>query len=337
MRQRTSCAVAMLAFPDAQVLDVAGPLEVFSLANRWLARHRARPPFYALETVAEKAGRLRTTGAVTLVADRALGPPRRNLDTLLVAGGEGVFRALSRAPLLRWLRATAVHCRRVGSVCSGAFLLAEAGLLDGRRVATHWSRCDELQRRYPALTVDRDALYVRDGARVTSAGITAGIDLALALVEEDLDRAVALGVARELVVFLYRSGNQSQFSSQLSAQHTEREPLRDVQSFIADRPEADLAVPRLARRAALSARQFARVFKADVGVTPAKYVESVRLAAARAMLENTTRPVRQVAARCGFGTAESLRRRFVDRLGVSPSLYRQRFAHPPDLKRKVKT
>jgi transcriptional regulator GlxA family with amidase domain len=318
--------VAMVAFPGAQALDVVGPLEVFALANDWLADQRQRAPFYRLETLAERAGPLRTSGPSRLVADRALGRPRRDIDTLLVAGGDGVMAAVQRPSLVRWVAATAAHCRRVGSVCSGAFLLAQAGLLDGRRVATHWSRCEELQRRYPSLSVDRDALYVRDGRCVTSAGITAGIDLALALVEEDLDRVVALGVARQLVVFLYRSGSQSQFSHQLSAQLAEREPLRDVQAYIADRPGADLDVPALARRAALSPRQFARVFKAELGVTPARYVESVRLEAARAMLERTSRPVEQVAARCGFGTPESLRRRFVARLGVSPSVYRGRFA-----------
>ena len=210
-------------------------------------------------------------------------------------------------------------------MCSGAFLLAEAGLLDGCRAATHWAMADRLQQHYPAVRVDRDALYVRDGSRVTSAGITAGIDLALSLVEEDLGREVALGVARQLVVFRYRSGHQSQFSSHLAAQFTEQEPLRVAQLWAIDNPAADLSVPLLAKRAGMSPRNFARVFTARTGTTPARYVEDVRLDAAREMLTTGRDGVDEVAVRSGFGTRETMRRRFVARLGVSPSIYRERF------------
>jgi len=323
---RRTRTVAVLVYPGVQVLDVVGPLEVFSVANRWLAQHRGKPALYRLETLAERAGPVRTSGPAILMAARALGRARRDIDTLLVAGGEGVYEAMRRPRLLDWVRTNAAHCRRFGSVCSGAFLLAEAGLLAGKRAATHWSRCAELARCYPAVRVERDALYVRDGRCVTSAGITAGIDLALALLEEDLDREVALGVARELVVFLYRSGGQSQFSQQLASQAAEREPLRALQSYIAEHPGAPLDVVTLAKQTALSPRQFARIFKAELGVTPAKYVENTRLEVARGLLERTTHSVEEVASRAGFGTAESMRRRFLARLGVSPRVYRDRFA-----------
>lgn len=318
--------VAMLAFPGAQALDVVGPLEVFSLANRWLARHRQRPPVYRLLTLGERAGPLATSGSTRLVVDEAIGRPRQDLDTLLVAGGEGVVAALERPRLLRWLAATAPHCRRFGSVCSGAFLLGQAGLLEGRRAATHWSSCADLKARFPSVTVDPDALYVLDGRCVTSAGITAGVDLALALVEQDLDRDVALGVARELVVFLFRSGGQAQFSFQLRAQLAEREPLRALQTYLAERPDAPGDVPALAKRAAMSPRHFARVFKKELGTTPGRYVQHVRLEAARGLLERTSATLDEVATKSGFGTAESLRRHFVAELGVSPGVYRARFS-----------
>jgi len=326
LSRSTPRTVAVLAFPRSQVLDVAGPLEVFSLANWWVTHELRRPAPYRLLTLAERAGIFPTTGPSRLVADAGIGRPRRDLDTLLVAGGDGVHEAMKRPRLVGWLARTAPHCRRFGSVCSGAFLLAAAGLLDGRRAATHWSRCAELQAKFPAVKVDGEALYVRDGACATSAGITAGIDLALALVEEDLNREAALAVARQLVVFLYRTGGQAQFSAQLKAQAASREPLRALQTFVAEKPDEALDVGALAKRAALSPRHFARVFKRELGTTPARYVENVRLEAARAKLEETRCSLDEIAASCGFGSAESLRRTFIRKLGVSPGLYRTRFS-----------
>jgi transcriptional regulator GlxA family with amidase domain len=211
------------------------------------------------------------------------------------------------------------------SVCTGAFLLAEAGLLDGRRVTTHWAYCSALAAKYPAIRVEEDPIFVRDGNIATSAGVTAGIDLALALVEDDLGRDAALDIARHLVVFLRRPGNQAQFSAQLAGQLANREPLRDVQRWIADHPAADLSVETLASQASLSPRQFARAFAAEVGMPPGRYVDRVRLETARRRLEDTADGVEQTARSCGYGTPEAMRRAFLRTLGVSPDEYRRRF------------
>jgi transcriptional regulator GlxA family with amidase domain len=325
MRWSANRTVAVLAFPRAQLLDVTGPLEVFGATQRWLARHRPEARGYNVEILAERSGPVMTSSLIEVVAHRSY-RAARGLDTLLVAGGEAVEAQLMNRPLLRWLAAVRPRVRRMGSVCTGAFLLAESGLLRGRRAVTHWGACDELARRYPDVRVEPDALYVRDEDIVTSAGVTAGMDLALALVEEDHGREVALAVARGLVLFLYRPGGQSQFSPQLAAQLAERAPIREVQSWIVAHPEGDLSVPALARRAGFSPRQFARVFRAEVGLTPARYVENARLDLARRRLETSADSVAQIAAGCGLGSSESLRRRFLGRLRVTPSAYRARFA-----------
>jgi len=250
---------------------------------------------------------------------------KEGIDTLLVAGGRGTAAALRDRPLIAWLRSMAPRVRRVGSVCSGSFLLAEAGLLDGRRATTHWGWCDTLAKQYPAVTVAPDPIFVRDGNVYTSAGVTAGMDLALALVEEDHGRALALEVARQLVMFLRRPGGQSQFSAQLAVQSADREPLRELQAWITEHPDADLSVPTLARRVAMSPRNFARVFTREVGMTPARFVESVRVEAARRRLEESAHGVDSVATACGFGTAESMRRAFLRIVRVPPAAYRHRF------------
>jgi transcriptional regulator GlxA family with amidase domain len=219
-------------------------------------------------------------------------------------------------------------------VCTGVFLLAEAGLLDGRKATTHWAYCAALAARYPRIVVDPDPIFVRDGNIATSAGVTAGIDLALALVEEDLGREAALDVARQLVVFLRRPGNQAQFSAQLAGQLASREPLRDVQQWIADHPAADLSVQALASQASLSPRQFARAFAAEVGVPPGRYVDRVRLETARRRLEDTADGIEQTARSCGYGTQEAMRRAFVRALGVSPGEYRRRFRPEPAARRE---
>jgi len=210
-------------------------------------------------------------------------------------------------------------------VCSGAFLLAEAGLLDGRRATTHWSVCDLLARLYPTVDVDPEPIFVRDGDLYTSAGVTAGMDLALALVEDDLGREVALAVARRLVLFLRRPGNQAQFSAQLSAQLAQRDDVREVQRWIAEHPESDLSVGSLAARAQTSERSFARWFAHEVGVTPGRYVEQVRVEAARRLLEETDGSVALIARSCGFGSAETMRRSFLRALRIGPTEYRRRF------------
>ena len=318
--------VWLLAFPDAQLLDVAGPWEVFAIANRV---GNPPAPRYALSLVAPSAGAVATSGGLSLVAHRSLAEARGPVDTLLVAGGVGT-RPRQRDPrLVAWIRRTALRARRVASVCSGAFLLAEAGLLDGRRATTHWATCEALQRRFPAVRVERDPIFVRDGRVYTSAGITAGMDLALQLVEEDFGRDLALAVARWLVMFLRRPGGQSQFSVQLSAQLAERDRLRELQAWIAEHPEGDCTVEALARRSGMSARNFARVFRREVGVTPAVYVEAQRVEAARRLLEGSVRSVTEVAEACGFGRVETMHRAFRRALGVAPGQYRHHFRAVP--------
>ncbi len=311
----------MVLFDQVQSLDVTGPLEVFTGANTWRAS-RGEAPAYDIRTASLGGHAVRTSSGlrITPAADLREAP---RPDLLIVPGGEGSRRA--DPELVSWLRAHARRAERLVSVCTGAFLLAEAGLLAGRRVTTHWAYCGMLAARYPEVTVEPEPIFVRDGNVATSAGVTAGIDLALSLAEDDLGREAALDIARHLVVFLRRPGNQAQFSAQLAGQLASREPLRDVQRWIAEHPAADLSVETLARAASLSPRQFARAFAAEVGTPPGRYVDQVRLEAARRHLEDTADGVEQTARSCGYGTPEAMRRAFVRALGVSPGEYRRRF------------
>jgi transcriptional regulator GlxA family with amidase domain len=312
--------IVVLAFDGTQSLDVVGPVEVFDVATR----HGIVPP-YEVEVVAPTAAPVVTTSGITLTPGRALGEGRAPVDTFVVAGGQGVEALVEDPDLVAAVRRTAGRARRVASVCTGAFVLAEAGLLDGRRVTTHWASCRRLTRRYPELTVDPDPIFVRDGDVYTSAGVTAGIDLCLALVEEDHGRDLALAVARQLVVFLKRPGGQAQFSSHLSTQLAERDVLAEVQGWIADHLDDDLSVARLAERASMSPRHFARVFRAETGVTPARFVEHARIEQARRRLEESGAGIEEIAHGCGFGTPETMRRAFLRSLWVGPAEYRQRF------------
>jgi transcriptional regulator GlxA family with amidase domain len=312
--------VVIVGYPDVQALDVTGPLEVFSGANRWGA-----DPAYVTTVASAEGGVMPSSSGLTIVADRALTEIDHPIDTLVVAGGLGTGDAVADQALLGWLRATGPRCRRVASVCSGAFVLAAAGLLDGRRATTHWSVCDLLTRRYPTVEVDPDRIYVRDGRVWTSAGVTAGMDLALAMVEDDHGGALALDVARHLVLFAQRSGGQSQFSAHLAVNRTEREPLREVLAHIAEHPEADLSVPALARRATMSPRTFARTFRAEVGTTPAAFVQASRVEAARRLLESTGQSTAEIARACGFGTVETMHRAFRRTVHTTPGQYRRHF------------
>ncbi|WP_445147690.1 GlxA family transcriptional regulator [Baekduia sp. Peel2402] len=324
--------VVVLALPKPQSLDIVGPVEVFDAAARIVAARRGgdAPLPYQVTVVAPGVGAdavVRTSSGLRLLADPL---PRGAVDTIVVAGGEGARRVADDDPAIAWLRRTAPRARRVTSVCTGAFALGRAGLLDGCRVTTHWAWRAALARECPGATVDpEDPIYVRDGAVWTSAGVTAGMDLALALVEEDHGADVALEVARWLVVFLKRPGGQAQFSAGLAAQTavaaTAREPLRALHTWMNDNLGADLSVGALAARACLSERQFARAWRAETGVTPAAFVEALRVERARALLEDGV-AVEVVARECGFGSAEVLRRVFHRRLGVAPSAYRERFA-----------
>ncbi|SDC91558.1 GlxA family transcriptional regulator [Streptomyces prasinopilosus] len=314
----TQRSVLVVVFDDVQSLDVTGPVEVFTGAGR----HSGDP--YGIRTASLDGAPVRTSSGLTLVPDCAL-PDAGTPHTLLVPDGHGTRRP---APgLIDWLRKHARYAERVVSVCSGALLLAGAGLLDGRRATTHWSLCGHLAEKYPDVEVDPDPIFVRDGNIATSAGVTAGIDLALALVEEDHGRDTALTVARHLVVFLRRPGNQAQFSAQLAAQTARCEPLRELQQWITEHPDADLSVERLAERAGFSPRHFARAFRSETGTTPGRYVGRVRLEQARRLLEDTADGVERISRACGYGTPEAMRRAFVKALGTAPAEYRRRF-HP---------
>ncbi|MEU3569009.1 GlxA family transcriptional regulator [Kitasatospora sp. NPDC036755] len=319
MRARS---VVIVLFEGVQSLDVTGPLEVFAGAGK----ASGQPGAYRVTTASPGGGPVRSHSGLRLLPDADLaevGP----VHTLLVPGGEGA--KLADPALVARIRELAGRAERVVSVCTGAFLLAEAGLLAGRRATTHWAYGEELARRYPDVEVDPVPIHVRDGRIATSAGVTAGIDLALALVEEDLGRETALLIARHLVVFLRRPGNQAQFSTQLAAQVAARQPLREVQQWIAEHPEADLSVEALADRSALSPRHFARAFASEVGVTPGRYVDGVRLEAARRRLEDTDDGVEEIARSCGYGTPEAMRRAFVRALAAPPAEYRRRFRPEP--------
>ncbi|KUN84273.1 GlxA family transcriptional regulator [Streptomyces griseoruber] len=314
-------SILVILFDGVQPLDVAGPVDVFSAAARFTGS--ASTPPYVVRTASLGGGTVRSAGGLRLVPDLDLADVE-DPDLLLVPGGPGAGDVDNR--LVAWLRERAPRVGRVVSVCTGAYLLAEAGLLDGRRATTHWDSCDYLASRFPRIQVDPVPIFVRDGSISTSAGVTAGVDLAIALVEEDYGRAVAHEIARLLVVYLRRPGNQAQFSVQLSAQTARSDPLREVQYWAAANLAADLSVPAMAQRAGLSPRQFARVFAEQVGMPPGRYVDLIRLEAAQRMLTDTRDGVVRIARHCGYGTPEAMRLAFVRELDVSPTEYRRAFA-----------
>jgi transcriptional regulator GlxA family with amidase domain len=313
--------IAIAVPPNAQSLDVFGPLDVFVEATR----QSGGTASYEVRLIAIGKEAAVRTGGVSLVADHTIYDSGAAYDTLLVAGSPDFSQADSHADFQRWLRQRARDVPRYGSVCTGAFFLGAAGLLDGRNVTTHWQHAAELATRFPAAKVELDQIYVKDGPLYTSAGVTAGIDLALRLVEDDHGRELALTVARRLVVFLKRPGGQSQFSSHLAAQIAEETRVQGVQHFILDNLAADLSIAALAKRAAMSARNLTRVFQGETGVTPTDYVEAARLDAARRLLEDSDLPLQRVASRCGFHTADTMRRAFLRRIGTGPHDYRSRF------------
>lgn len=318
--------ILIVAVPPVRTLDVFGPLEVFGDANR----SRPDAPPYEISIVSGGTDRdVPTHLGTTLRTDRTYSEYRDPVDTLLVAGFDGVSTVRYAPKFLSWLRERCGTCRRFGSVCTGALVLAEAGLLDGRRATTHWNWCEELARDYPRVTVDPTPIYVQDGNCYTSAGVTAGIDLALALVEEDLGRSVALQAAQMMVVFLRRPGGQSQFSATLRAQISAKSPLNDLLAWLPDNIRRNLSVKRLAQRAGMSSRNFARLFQQEVGRTPARYIEDLRLETARRQIESAPMSFKEVALSCGFASAEILRRAFERRLGVTPREYRASFGRAP--------
>ena len=321
---RETRRIVLVAVPPVRTLDVYGPVEVFGDANRL---HGGRPA-YQIDVVSAGEEHLVTSHTdLPLLANQTYTELRGSVDTLLVAGGVGTRQRQLAPGFLPWLREQSQTARRFGSVCTGAFILAEAGLLNGRRATTHWNWCRELAQDYPQVRVEPDPIYVRDANCYTSAGVTAGIDLAL--VEEDLGSSLALEIAQMLVVFLRRPGGQSQFSATLAAQKSENRALSNLLAWLPDHLRGDLSVRSLARRTAMSPRHFARVFLQEVGATPARHVEDLRLETARRQLERSTATMEAIADSVGFGSAEVLRRVFHRRFGVTPGQYHTSFGSVP--------
>jgi transcriptional regulator GlxA family with amidase domain len=317
-------SVVIVTFDGMQPLDAIGPHEVFAGATAVLAGRKKAVAGYDL-TLVSKLGTPITTESGLQIVTASLPDVRLKIDTLLVPGGEGSQIARFDEHLVGWIRSAARASRRVATVCSGAFIGAEAGLLDGRTVTTHWASAQKLSDEYPLLNVDPDPIYIRDGNVWTSAGVTAGIDLALAMVEADHGSDVAQTVARWMVMFLHRPGGQTQFAAPVWVPRATRSAVRSAQDHIDTHPAEDHRLDLLARRAAMSSRHFSRLFTDQVGETPARYVERVRVEAARTELEATTVSLDVIATNCGLGTAESLRRAFQRRVGVAPDAYRRRF------------
>jgi transcriptional regulator GlxA family with amidase domain len=313
----------MLAYEQAQSLDVIGPLEVFARASRWLRDHRSLvEPAYDVALVTIEGGPLLMSNGLSIMTARAAGV--RSADTLLVTGGIGCHRAAEDQALINWLKDMAPRVRRLGSVCTGSIVLAAAGLLRGHKATTHWAYLDKLQSREPSCNVDRGAIFVRSGNVITSAGVTAGMDMALALVEDDHDRSVAVHVAQELVMYLRRPGDQAQFSRHLAIELKDT-PFAALELWVTENLGADLSVRSLAAQAGMSERHFIRRFTAEIGCPPATWVRNLRIEAARRQLEQGAATFKDVARRCGFGDEQSMRRAFQAHLGVTPSDYAARF------------
>ncbi|SEC09375.1 transcriptional regulator, AraC family with amidase-like domain [Streptomyces sp. 2231.1] len=310
--------VTVLVFPGVRLLDVTGPIEVFASANEFGGRYRMR-------MVSPNGADVVTAAGTGLGVDLAAADVDYVSDVVVVPGGPEWPSLIKDDALLDAVRALDARSRRTASICTGAFLLAAAGLLDGREATTHWRFADQLALRYPRVTVDADALYVRDGHIMTSAGVSSGIDLSLALVEEHLGADTARAVAKDMVVFMQRPGGQSQFSVRTRTPHTRQELLRRILDAVAEDPSANHTLAAMARRAGVSARHLTRLFHEDMATTPARYVEQVRMEAAQAMLEGGDDPMASVAHRTGFGSPESLRRAFTRNLGITPGAYRKRF------------
>jgi transcriptional regulator GlxA family with amidase domain len=312
--------ICFFVLPGGEALEFAGPSDVFEEANRQ-AGHRV----YDIRFVSEEAGLITCLSGLRIMPDRTIHDADEPIDTLIVTGARDPFGPTSPS-FIDWLQRQAPNTRRYGAVCTGAFLLGAAGLLDNKHVTTHWQFAPALAEAFPSAIVEPDRIFVRDGPMFTSAGVTSGMDLALALVEEDLGRAAALAVARWLVMFLKRPGGQSQFSIQLATQTASRTPILEVQQWIRDNPQARLSVRELAQHAGMPERSFARVFRSQTGITPADFVEATRVDVARRLLEETHLPLKRVASASGFGSTEALRRAFLRQLGVRPTDYRSRFS-----------
>ncbi|MDD0842726.1 GlxA family transcriptional regulator [Pseudomonas sp. Gutcm_11s] len=312
--------VAILLFPEVLMLDVAGPIEVFSLANRYLAPADQ----YRICTISSTEPTVRASNGLCMLADHVLTDAPSQFDLLLIPGGPGAYNG-EHAELLPWLRDAVATSRRYGSICTGAFLLGEAGLLDGRQVTTHWNYTERLAKRFPNACVGTDQIYISDGDLITSGGITAGIDMALAILAEDHGKQVAVSVAKVLLVATKRQGGQAQFSPMLAEVAREESPVSRAQHYALENLEEDLNVERLAGVAGMSARNFTRVFSRETRLTPMEFVQGARIDRARNLLETSDLPLKTVAYRAGFRSVRCMRVRFNDRLGLTPAQYRHQF------------
>lgn len=317
----SSSTVVIAVPPDAQPIDVSGPLGAFREANR----QSNGKVNYDVRLLSTTRSRSIQVDGMKVSADLSINDAAFAIDTLLVAGTHNYQQAITMPAFQNWLKRRASKTRRYGSVCTGAFFLAAAGLLEGKRVTTHWQQAAELAERYPGTEVIPDSIYVQDGALYTSAGITAGIDLTLKLIEDDHGRELALKVARRLVVFLQRPGGQSQFSAHLAAQFANENRIQAVQKWILNNLTADLSLAVLADRAAMSVRNFTRVFHNETDSSPADFVELARVDAAKRKLEDSDTPLQHVATQCGFSNPDIMRRAFLRRIAIGPSDYRKRF------------
>ncbi len=320
--------IAIIGFPGLQSLDLVGPMEVFSIANN--QRKQTEKP-YEIVLASPTGGEIVSNAGLRMAGMTALADLPAALDTIVIAGGseDGIRRAIAETKLVAWLRARSEHTRRIASVCTGAFVLASAGFLDGRRATTHWNDCAQLKALRPAIFLEPDAIFVAEPPFYTSAGITAGIDLCLSLVEADCGAPTALAVARHLVLFMRRPGGQSQFSAGLGVQAAATPKLRALIADIAGEPVGDLSLPALAARAGMTERTFSRVFHKETGITPAAFVEAARVDRAKALLETSAWPLARVAERAGFGSPHALHRAFLKRVGATPGEYRARFGGRP--------
>lgn len=319
--------IVILAPPNSSILDVAGPMDVFSKAINYMKTYQNIAESYTLHVLSTTSSKVvATSSGLPIVCEGSIKSVNYEVDTVLVSGIPNAPVNMVSKEVLNWIREQSRTSRRIGSICAGAFILAEAGILNGKRATTHWRVCDKLARCYPKVKVESDPIFVKDGNVYTSAGISTGMDLSLALVEEDYGKDVALAVARELVLYLKRPGNQSQFSSILTHQRTDYQPIREIQDWIIEHLYEDLTVEILAEKVSMSPRNFARVFLRESGITPAKYIEKLRLETARRRLEETKLTLDEISNECGVGNADALRRLFLRHMKTTPSDYRRSFA-----------
>jgi transcriptional regulator GlxA family with amidase domain len=318
--------IVIVVPPLTSILDVTGPLEVFAKANDYMRENNhSIEKSYTIHVLSiDNITIVNTSSGLPILCEGSLSSINYEIDTIIIAGKGDAENEIIEY-LANWLKSEANKIRRIVSICAGVFVLAKAGLLDGRKATSHWKTCEKLAKLYPTISVKKDPIFVKDGNIYTSAGISTGIDLSLALVEEDFGRNIAVMVARILVLYLKRPGDQSQFSVILAHQTTDHQPIKDTQEWIMNHLSESFTIEQLAEKALMSPRNFARVFLREIGITPAKYIEQIRIETARRRLEETQLTIDEISNECGFGNADRLRRSFLRSLNTTPSDYRKKF------------